>query len=290
MSQGEQPAERPNVFDLVAATYENVGVPWFAPIARRLVAELDPQPGERALDAGCGRGAALFPLAEGVGRSGRVRGVDLSGQMVAATRADVAARGWEHVEVSVGDVGAPGLPQGPFDIVAASLVLFFLPRPQAALAAWRQVLAPGGRLGITTFADRDPRWERVDAVFGPYLPPQMLDARTSGASGPFASDAGVEELVRSAGYDEVRTVGFDVLAEFSDEAQWHEWSWSHGQRAMWAAVPESARPSVRADAYRELAACRDEDGRIRLRQGVRLTLARRPGQASMTTGTTSGLR
>ena len=42
------------VFDRVADTYDAVGVPWFTPIAERLVAEMAPAPGERALDIGTG--------------------------------------------------------------------------------------------------------------------------------------------------------------------------------------------------------------------------------------------
>jgi ubiquinone/menaquinone biosynthesis C-methylase UbiE len=58
------------VFDRVADTYDAVGIPWFTPIAERLVAELVPAPGERALDIGTGRGAALWALAEAVGATG----------------------------------------------------------------------------------------------------------------------------------------------------------------------------------------------------------------------------
>ena len=50
------------LFDRVAPTYESVGVPWFEPIADGLVRAVAPQPGERAVDLGCGRGAALVRL------------------------------------------------------------------------------------------------------------------------------------------------------------------------------------------------------------------------------------
>jgi ubiquinone/menaquinone biosynthesis C-methylase UbiE len=65
------------MFDQVADSYDQVGVELFQPIADRLVHILAPRPGERALDLGCGRGAALLRLAAGVGPTGRALGMDL---------------------------------------------------------------------------------------------------------------------------------------------------------------------------------------------------------------------
>ncbi|HEY6748074.1 MAG TPA: class I SAM-dependent methyltransferase [Mycobacteriales bacterium] len=264
------------LFDRVAASYENVGVPWFAPIGAALVRAVAPAAGERALDLGCGRGAVLFPLAEAVGPAGRVTGIDLSAEMVARTAADVRARGLSTVDLHVMDAGAPDLPPASYDLAVSSLVIFFLPDPGAALRSWRELLVPGGRLGISTFGSRDPAWVDLDSVFRPYLPPHLLDARTSGGSGPFASDRGVEELLTAAGFSGVRTAGLDVPVTFDDPAQWRAWSWSHGQRAMWESVPESDRDAVMAAASQRLDAARGPDGRITLTQQVRLTLGARP--------------
>lgn len=261
------------VFDRAAATYDGVGVPWFRPIAERLVAELAPAPGERVLDVGCGRGAALFPLAEAVGPAGHVTGIDLAPGMVAATAADVRRRGLSSVNLHVMDAAGPDLEPSSYDVVAASLVLFFLPDPSGALLAWRDLLVPGGRLGISTFGERDQRWVALDDVFRPYLPPQLLDARTSGMSGPFASDEGVEGLLSAAGFTGVRTSGDDFSVTFADPDQWYEWSWSHGQRVMWEAVPQDERETVKAAAFEQLANCREPDGRVSLHQRVRFTMA-----------------
>jgi precorrin-6B methylase 2 len=46
------------VFDLASATDDDVGVPWFGPIAAALVDALAPRVGEVVLDVGCGKGAA----------------------------------------------------------------------------------------------------------------------------------------------------------------------------------------------------------------------------------------
>ena len=139
----DEPAGAAGVFDRAADTYDAVGVDWFVPIAGGLIDALEPAPGERALDIGCGRGAALFPLAAAVGPSGHVLGIDLSPRMIAATKADAADL--PQVELRVADASAPGLPTSSFDLIASSLVLFFMPDPAAAAAAWAELLLPGGQ-------------------------------------------------------------------------------------------------------------------------------------------------
>jgi ubiquinone/menaquinone biosynthesis C-methylase UbiE len=263
------------VFDRSARTYDSVGVPWFTPIAEHLVRELAPTPGERALDLGSGRGAALFPLADELGPTGHVTGVDLAPGMVRSLKTDVEARGLRNVDVQLMDAGAPDLGEATFDLLASSLVLFFLPDPVAALRNWRQLLVPGGRIGISTFGRQDPIWEETDALFRPYLPKQMLDARTSGATGPFGSDEAVEGLFETAGFTNIRTAINDVTVNFRDADQWREWSWSHGQRAMWEHVPEDQRDDLLATAAVVLEAARTNNGSIQLSQRVRYTIARR---------------
>ena len=263
------------IFDRVADTYDNVGVPWFTPIAARLVAGLAPRPGEHALDIGFGRGAALFPLAAAVGPAGSVNGIDLSARMVDATTADIDQRGIANVDLQVMDASAPRFPHAGFDIVASSLVIFFLPDPAAALDNWRELLVPGGRLGLSTFGAPSAVWQAVDAVFRPYLPPAMLDARTTGATGPFESDAGVESLVREAGFVNVRTESFDLGVVLTDVEHWSRWSHSHGQRAMWDAVPEADHGVVLAEVAGLLDGACNPDGTFGLSQRVRLTYAER---------------
>ena len=261
------------LFDRVADTYDAVGVEMFQPVARGLVEALAPHPGERALDVGCGRGAVLVPLAEAVGASGAVLGIDVAPRMVEATAGDVAELGLSWVEVRVGDAMAPGLPPASYDVVASSLVLFFLPDPLVALRAWRDVLVDGGRVGVSTFGPYDDQWrDNVDAVLASFRPPEAPDARTAGARGPFASDAGMEQLFADAGYRDVRTVTATISPRFDDAAHWKRWSMSVGQRQFWEAVPADRLAEVESVAFAAVERCRTDDGRLGFDQQIRYTL------------------
>ena len=259
-------------FDSVADTYDDVGIDFFGPIADGLVAGLDLHAGEHVLDVGCGKGAVLTRAASAVGDSGLVVGVDLAPRMVEAARSATAGL---PVEVRVGDAEDPPVTDLTFDAVTSSLVLFFLPEPARALSAWRELLVDGGRIGVSTFGDYSASFRAVDEVFQPYLPPQMRDARTSGATGPFESDAGVERLLSDAGFVDLRTSSMVIKVRFDDEEHWRRFSMSTGQRAFWELVPADKRDEVRAEAFRRLQACRDDEGRMGFDQTVRFTYGRR---------------
>ncbi len=212
------------LFDQLAPVYDQGGVPFFEPIATRLLERLAPQPGERAADVGCGRGAVTLPLCRAVGAAGHVVGVDLSASMVERLGEDAARRGVTNLDLLVGDAADVGLEPATFDLVSASLVLFFSPDPAATLSQWISLLKPAGRIGITTFGDRDGLWRDVDDLFTPYLPPALLDPRTSGADSPFASTAALHELFRRCGAEAVESHEHRVEVAFTDGAAWRAWT------------------------------------------------------------------
>lgn len=262
------------MFDVLSTSYDAVGVDFFGPIADQLVGHLAPARGESLIDVGCGKGQVLIRAAEHVGDTARLMGIDVSPGMLDQARVMLDRAGLARVELREMDAQDPQLDGEVFDIVASSLVLFFIPDPVRALRSWRTLLAPAGRIGITTFGGRDPRWEEVDSVFTPYLPAGMLDARTSGAKGPFASDDGVAGLFRQAGFSSVQTWNTDVDVRFTDAAHWRTWTMSIGQRAMWEAVPADKMAEVQAHATERLSDCTGDDGQIHLTQTIRTTLAR----------------
>lgn len=264
------------LFDRVATDYDSTGVAWFTPIARALVAEVDPKPGQRTLDIGCGRGAALFALAEAVGPDGRVTGIDVAPGMVKAVRAEAATRGLTTVDIQEMDasrIDVKRLGAGAHDVVVASMVAFFMPDPVAALRSWRDLLAPGGRLAISSMGRRDAGWRALDELFLPHLTPAMREGRLSPVARRFAAADGITDVLTEAGYRRVNVSTVDMEAVFDGPEQWRAWSRSHAGRGMWDSVPAAELPAIVAAAERHLAGLRGADGRIRLGQQVLLAVA-----------------
>jgi ubiquinone/menaquinone biosynthesis C-methylase UbiE len=260
------------LFDQVAETYDEVGVEFFQPIAAGLVDALRPCAGEHALDIGCGKGAALLCLARAVGPTGSATGVDISPRMVEHARTRARELGLV-VDVRVGDASNPELGNRRFDVVASSLVLFFLPDPLAALGAWKNLSTGGGRVGVSTFGPYDETWaERVDAELARRAPASVRDARTSGRAGPFSSDEGMEQLFAAAGFHDVRTSHLAVTPRFDSCEHWYRWSMSVGQRRFWQSVPAEQLDAVKAEIFAAVDRCRDGSGRIGFDQTVRYTV------------------
>jgi SAM-dependent methyltransferase len=196
--------------------------------------------------------------------------------MVEHTKALLRGEGLD-ARVQVMDATDPQLPPASFDLVASSLVLFFLPDPPAALARWVTLLAPGGRIGLTTFGDEHPVWTQLDDLFRPWVPPGMLDPKVVGPDAPFATDAGMEGLLRDAGATDVRTVTVRLDVPWGDVDGWKAFSMSTGQRAMWASVPAEEREALLVRAGEILDAARDDTGRVVIWQDMRYTIGTAPG-------------
>ena len=251
------------LFDRLSGVYDQSGVPFFGVIALGLVDRLRVQPGERALDIGAGRGAVTFPLAEAVGPTGRVDALDLAPGMVRLLAEDTAHL--PHVHVSSGDAADPRPPAAPYDLVASSLVLFFLSDPVGALQRWRALLRPGGRLGITTFQSWWGTWQALTDLYDEFAEDPVPHDDS------FDTEARVESMLTTAGYSDVRSELATHVVPFADVEEWRRWSWATPMGGLWRRTPESAHPEILRRATEILDASRDENGRIVLEVGARYT-------------------
>ena len=132
------------VYDGVARAYDLVGAGRFH---RRAAAALCLSPGDTAVYLCCGTGANLVHLAEAVGETGRVVGVDLSPGMLAQARQRVERHGWRNVDLVEADVREVAFPS-PVHGVVATYGLEMVPEHGAVIRRAVDALAPGGRVAV----------------------------------------------------------------------------------------------------------------------------------------------
>jgi ubiquinone/menaquinone biosynthesis C-methylase UbiE len=158
---GEQSVPAPGVDNrIVAATYDRFAraYDWLvSPLARGTRGPaldlLDPAPGERVLELGCGPGHALVDLGERVGPAGRAVGLDAAPGMVERARRRVASGGLAgRAGVVLGDARNLPVADGTVDAVFVedTLELFDPDDRERVLSEVRRVLGGDGRLGVVT--------------------------------------------------------------------------------------------------------------------------------------------
>ncbi|MFW3169645.1 methyltransferase domain-containing protein [Geodermatophilus sp. CPCC 206100] len=127
-----------------AELYESRFVPAiFAEWAPLLADTAGVGPGQDVLDAACGTGIVARTVADRLGGTGRVVGVDLNDAMLAVARRIRPELDWRH-----GDVAALPLPDRSFDAVLCQMALMFFPDRTAALREMARVTRPGGVVAV----------------------------------------------------------------------------------------------------------------------------------------------
>jgi len=180
-------------------------------LGRRTVERIALSRGASVLDACCGSGASAIPAAEGVGREGRVLGVDLAENLLRLARDKAARQGLAQAEFRLGDIESLQPSQETFDVVLCVFGIFFLPDMPAGVRSLWQLVKPGGQMAVTTWGPRvlEPGnsafWEAVrserpdlyksfnpwDRINDPAALAAML--REGGVS---ATDAGAESSIQ----------------------------------------------------------------------------------------------
>jgi arsenite methyltransferase len=151
-------------------------------------------PGETVLDLGSGAGFDAFLAARRVGPTGRVIGVDMTGEMVARARQNQRRSGLGNVEFRLGEIERLPVADGSVDVVLSNCVVNLSPdKPQVFREAFR-VLRPGGRLAISDVVALRPLPDDVR---------RDLDLYTGCVAGA-AVVADLEAMLRDAGFVDVR--------------------------------------------------------------------------------------
>ena len=219
----------------------------------------------RVLDVATGPG---YVAAEAARRGATVCGVDVAEAMVARARA-------EHPGIEFRRADGQSLPfeDGAFNAVVANFGLPHFGRPELAVAEGARVLAPGGRLALTTWDF--PTEMRMFGVF--------LEAVADVGAGPpdglppgpdvfrFSDDGEFRRLLEGQGLIEVevRRVAFTHPMVSSDDFWRALQTGTVRMASLVRGQSEDTRKRIRAALERRLAAYR-ADGRIELPVSVKL--------------------
>lgn len=210
----QAPATGPNA-EQVAYWNQQAGPKWVAyeamldeqiePIGRAVMDRAGVAPGEDVLDVGCGCGQTALQLAERVGASGSVTGIDISAPMLARARERAAQRGLRNLRFVEADAQQTRLGEGVFDLVFSRFGVMFFADPKAAFANLRASLKPTGRLAFVCWQEMKrnawmlvPTQAIAQVVELPAPPPP-------GAPGPLslADPTRVRGILEGAGFEDV---------------------------------------------------------------------------------------
>jgi ubiquinone/menaquinone biosynthesis C-methylase UbiE len=131
--------------------YDVFAGPWEKKYREEGVRKLAVREGEKVLEIGFGTGHCIQSIAQSVGDSGKVYGMDISEGMLAMTRDRVQRAGLSgRVELVLGDAVSLPFEAGFFDAVFMSftLELFDTPDIPLVLAECMRVVKVGGRLCV----------------------------------------------------------------------------------------------------------------------------------------------
>jgi SAM-dependent methyltransferase len=137
---------------------------WSTPFAESLLKHLALFPGATILDVASGHGIPAFYLAEQVGPSGQVLGIDVNARQVESARMIQGQQlPWLRFECFDARSLPPDLPS--FDRITGNLsVMFFRPDRFATVKGLSAHLKPGGQIVLTfpSLGTFDSLWRRVD--------------------------------------------------------------------------------------------------------------------------------
>ena len=183
-----------------------------APIGEAFLTHANFQSGETVVDLGCGGGATTLAIAELVGPSGKIMGVDISPDLVTAARHRATQAGATNIEFTCADASTVNLPDAPYDRLFSRFGSMFFEDPFSAFQNLHRLLRKGGRMDLAVWGPpRDNLWmmEMMGVVRNHVEVPPAVPR----APGPFAFEdlEYLQQILSCGGFTEMKTSAYEGL-------------------------------------------------------------------------------
>ncbi len=123
---------------------------WSSMFGQLLFRYLRLAPGLTALDVGCGTGFPLLELADRLGPTGTVHGIDSWAEAVEQAQLKARVRGSTNVHVFHGDAADMPYDSSFFDLIVSNVGVNNFDAPAIVMTECRRVCKPEGRIVLTT--------------------------------------------------------------------------------------------------------------------------------------------
>jgi SAM-dependent methyltransferase len=120
----------------------------YSPVGKRVLYQAGLKEGMKVADFGCGVGVVTRMLAQMVGPSGSVTGIDVDGAQLEQAAKLCGGEGLKNTEFVEATAYDTGLPRNAFDLAYCRFLLLHLADPAACLREMSAVLKPGGILVV----------------------------------------------------------------------------------------------------------------------------------------------
>ena len=152
------------------------------------------QPGETVLDLGSGGGFDCFLAGKQVGPTGRVIGVDMTGEMIERARENARKAATENVAFRLGEIEHLPVADESVDVILSNCVVNLSPDKPGVFGDAFRVLKPGGRLAISDVVATVPLPEDVR---------NDIELHVGCMAGAATIDE-VRSMLRQAGFADIR--------------------------------------------------------------------------------------
>ena len=196
----------------------------FGPVSDALIEDAEVVPGCSVLDVATGHGEPALRVAEVVGPTGTVAGIDPIVGMIEAARRVAAQRSERNLRFEVARADNLPFPNDSFDAAVCRFGVMFFPSPIDGIREMLRVLKPGKKVAFAVwhYLDRNPfhySLVRIMDRFAPQppLPPDAPDAFR------FAVPGKLRDILTEAGATDVseRVFRFSINAPLSGDKFWN---------------------------------------------------------------------